>query len=98
MHLQGGTKRSYIIRKYIENPILFNKRKFDIRCYSLVTSVNGNVQGYWYTEGYLRTSCREFSLKNVTNRLIHLTNDAVQKRCDDYGRFESGNKLSYHDF
>jgi D-alanine-D-alanine ligase-like ATP-grasp enzyme len=24
-----------------------------------------------------------------------LTNDAVQKKLDDYGRFESGNKLSY---
>ena len=26
--------------------------------------------------------------------MIHLTNDAVQKRSEDYGRFESGNKVS----
>jgi tubulin---tyrosine ligase len=58
-----------------------------------LTTVNGNLQGYWYNEGYLRTSSKDFNLKNVTNRLIHLTNDAVQKKSDDYGKFESGNKV-----
>jgi tubulin polyglutamylase TTLL1 len=37
-------------------------------------------------------------VKNASNRYVHLTNDAVQKRLDDYGKFESGNKLSYADF
>jgi hypothetical protein len=27
-----------------------------------------------------------------------LTNDAVQKRSEDYGKFEPGNKLSYNEF
>lgn len=61
----------------------------------MTTTVNNNLQAYWYQDGYLRTSCKEYSMKNVTNRLVHLTNDAIQKRCDDYGKFESGNKLSY---
>jgi hypothetical protein len=26
--------------------------------------------------------------------MIHLTNDAVQKKSDDYGKFEGGNKVS----
>ncbi len=69
--------------------------KFDIRCYALVTTINSNVQGYVFKEGYVRTSSKDFSLKNVTNRLIHLTNDAVQKKSDDYGKFEQGNKMSY---
>lgn len=30
--------------------------------------------------------------------MIHLTNDAVQKHCEDYGKFEPGNKLSFADF
>ena len=90
----NGKKRSYIIQKYIERPLLFKGRKFDIRCYALLQTVNGNLQGYYYNEGYIRTSCKEFTLKNVTNRMIHLTNDAVQKRSDDYGKFESGNKVS----
>ena len=94
----NGIKRSYIIQKYIEKPLLYKGRKFDIRCFTLMCTINGNLQGYWYQEGYLRTSCREFTLKNVSNRYVHLTNDAVQKRLDDYGKFESGNKLSYPEF
>lgn len=30
--------------------------------------------------------------------MIHLTNDAIQKKDDDYGKFENSNKLSYDDF
>lgn len=25
--------------------------------------------------------------------MIHLTNDAIQKKSDDYGKFEGGNKV-----
>jgi len=78
--------------------MLFNKRKFDIRCYLLVTSVNKRIKAYWYQDAYVRTSSKEYSLKNLENRLVHLTNDAVQKKCDDYGKFESGNKVSIEDF
>lgn len=59
---------------------------------------NGKLKAYFYQEGYLRTSCKEFSLKNPTDKMVHLTNDAVQKHCEDYGKYESGNKLSYNDF
>ena len=78
--------------------MLYKNRKFDIRVYSMMCCINGNLQGYWYRDGYLRTSCREFSLKNLSNRYVHLTNDAVQKKLDDYGKYESGNKLTYVEF
>lgn len=93
-----GKLRTFILQKYIEKPFLINKRKFDIRLYTLVTAVNGVIQAYFYSEGYLRTSSKEFSLKDISNKLVHLTNDAVQKYSDDYGKFEQGNKLSYSDF
>jgi hypothetical protein len=63
-----------------------------------MTSINGNTKVYIYEEGYLRTSCREYSVNNLANKLVHLTNDAVQKKAEDYGKFEPGNKLSYIDF
>lgn len=93
----NGRQRSYIIQKYLM-PFLYNKRKFDIRTYVLFTSVNGIYKAYWYEEGYIRTSCKEFTIKNLKNRFIHLTNDAVQKKSEDYGKYENGNKLSYVDF
>lgn len=94
----NGQKRTYIIQKYMEKPLLYKGRKFDIRTFSMMCSINGNLQGYWYSDGYLRTSCKEFTLKNVSNRFVHLTNDAVQNKLEDYGKFESGNKLSYAEF
>ena len=56
------------------------------------------IRGYFYDEGYLRTSSKDYSVEKWDNRLIHLTNDAVQKNSADYGKYESANKISYHDF
>lgn len=64
----------------------------------MVSSINGNMKGFFYDEGYLRTSSREFSINNLANKLVHLTNDAIQKNAPDYGKFENGNKLSYLEF
>jgi tubulin polyglutamylase TTLL1 len=61
----------------------------------LITHINGIMRAYWYEEGYLRTSSSEFNLKDCANSYIHLTNDAIQKYSDDYGKFENGNKLSF---
>jgi hypothetical protein len=30
--------------------------------------------------------------------MIHLTNDAIQKHGDNYGKHEDGNKVSYTEF
>jgi len=96
--ISNSTKGTYIIQKYIEKPLLINKRKFDIRCYSLITAFNGHVKGYFYKEGYLRTASREFSLKNLTAKIIHLTNEAIQVRYEEFGKYEPGNKITYADF
>lgn len=93
-----GSLRTFIVQKYIEKPFLLHGRKFDIRCYALVTSINGVLQGYFYNDGYLRTSCAEYNLKDTENSYIHLTNDAIQKHAEDYGKFEDNNKLSYKEF
>jgi hypothetical protein len=98
LHPTTGEKRTFVIQKYIEKPFLIHKRKFDIRCYGMMTSINGIIQGYFYEDGYLRTTSTEYSTSDIGNPYIHLTNDAVQKYCDDYGKYENGNKLSYRDF
>lgn len=90
-----GSLRTFIIQKYMEKPLLYKGRKFDIRHYMLLTSFNGIIKAYWFPEGYIRTSSSPYTLKRGTNLLVHLTNDAVQKYAGDYGKFEKGNKISY---
>ena len=63
-----------------------------------MTSINGKLKGYFYEDCYIRTSCKEFDISNLDNKYIHLTNDAVQKNSQDYGKYENGNKMSLHDF
>ena len=71
--------------KYIENPFLVHKRKLDIRVFAMLTYVSnfekleGTLRGWFYEEGYIRTSCKEFSMSQGDNPYIHLTNDAIQK-------------------
>ena len=89
---------TYILQRYIESPLLINKRKFDIRIFGMITSVNGIIKGYFYDEGYIRTSSKKYTLKNLNDKIVHLTKDAIQKYGDDYGKYENGKKLSFGDF
>jgi hypothetical protein len=91
-----GSLKTYILQQYIERPLLYRRRKFDLRHYLMLTCVNGCLKGYWYRHGYVRTTSSEYSLSG-TAPAVHLTNDAVQKTLPDYGRFEKGNKITYDD-
>ena len=82
----------WVVQKYIENPLLLNGRKFDIRQLVLVTS---DQRVYMYRDSYVRTSSVAFDAANVEDRSIHLVNDAVQSKFETYGRFEDANKLSF---
>eukprot|EP00944_MAST-04C_sp_MAST-4C-sp1_P008347 g8347.t1 len=104
------SRKDWIVQKYMENPLLYNQRKFDIRCFVLLTGGEFSQAGdkpkqrltcYLYTEGYLRTSSVKFSLdeKKLKNTLMHLTNDGIQnKDTKNYGKHEQGNKISYEKF
>jgi tubulin--tyrosine ligase len=77
----------------MDKPLLYNRRKFDIRGFALWTTINGFQKGYYYNDGYIRTSCKEYNLNDLSCKYVHLTNDAIQKYSDDYGKYESGNKV-----
>jgi tubulin---tyrosine ligase len=61
------------------NPMLVHKRKFDIRVFALFTAHLSSklLRGYVFQEGYLRTCSAEYDLSEVSDKLVHLTNDAV---------------------
>ena len=79
---------AFIIQKYIEKPLLINNRKFDMRIWVLLTN---NMDLYIFKEGYLRLSSEDFTLNDIENPFIHLTNNAVQKYSHGYGEKEDGN-------
>lgn len=95
--LEDNHRRTFILQKYIDRPLLIKGRKFDIRVFGTMTSINGYLKGYFYEDGYIRTSSTKYTSKS-NDVFIHLTNDAVQKHAENFGKYESGNKLSYHDF
>jgi hypothetical protein len=82
----------------MEKPLLVDDRKFDIRVFAMLSSINGVLLGYYYHEGYIRTASYEFDLDDIYDKEVHLTNDAVQKYAEDYGLYENGNKISYAEF
>jgi hypothetical protein len=44
----NGKYRTFIVQKYLERPLLYQRRKFDIRHYMMLTCINGSFKGYWY--------------------------------------------------
>lgn len=50
----------YLVQKYLERPLLLWGRKFDIRCWALLTDA---FDLYVYRDGYLRTSSEPFTLE-----------------------------------
>jgi hypothetical protein len=52
----NGSQKTYIVQKYIEKPMLYKNRKFDIRHYMMISRLHGRMRAYWFSEGYIRTS------------------------------------------
>ena len=67
-----------VIQAYMVNPLLYRDRKFDLRCYCLITRHVDRLISYWYTQGYARTSSFKYDQNNKLNMMVHLTNEAVQ--------------------
>jgi len=88
------TNSIWVVQKYIEKPLLFKSRKFDIRVWALVTA---RKEVFYYTFGYLRTSSFGYST-GAKDNYIHLTNNCLQKWGDNYGLHEAGNTLSFDSF
>ena len=85
-----------VVQKYIERPLLYKGRKFDIRIWAVMNCKN---EIHFYKEGYLRTSSSDYTLDDSKNYYVHLTNQCLQvKNKRDYGSHEEGNTLSFDQF
>ncbi|XP_056282088.1 tubulin polyglutamylase TTLL5 isoform X3 [Pseudoliparis swirei] len=74
-----------LVSRYINNPLLIDEFKFDVRLYVLVTSYDP-VLIYMYEEGLARFATVKYdrTSKNIKNTFMHLTNYSVNKKSSDY--------------
>ena len=83
-----------IIQKYIERPLLYKKRKCDIRIWVLLTQI---MNVYVFKEGHLKTCSVEYDLYSK-NLFSHITNYSFQKYNINFQKFEKGNEVPFHEF
>ena len=69
-----------VVSRYIDDPLLVNGLKFDLRLYVLVSSLCP-LRIYLYEEGLARFACELFSPVHISkSRFIHLTNYSINKK------------------
>jgi hypothetical protein len=72
-----------IVQRYIQNPLLLNGRKSEIRVYWLIASLDPLLV-FLFDEGTVRLTTLPFQLGDYDNQLIHITNVYQQKRHPNY--------------
>ena len=74
-----------LVSEYVQNPLLINGLKFDLRIYVLITCFNP-LRVYIYEEGLVRFATELFSLQpaQLSNRFVHLTNYSINKTSDKF--------------
>lgn len=83
LKLIKNRENSFVIQKYIEKPLLFKGKKFDIRQWVFITSWNP-LEIWIYDEFYIRVASRKFNINQIKDLFSHLTNNSVNKKNLDY--------------
>eukprot|EP00842_Homolaphlyctis_polyrhiza_P004826 jgi/Hompol1/5344/HPOL_004348-RA len=87
----ANCKDTYVVSRYIDNPLLIGSKKFDLRLYVLVTSWRPLV-AYRHAQGFCRFCAVKYNLdaEELDNNFIHLTNVSIQKYGEDYNEANGG--------
>lgn len=70
--------QSFVACRYIDNPLLINGLKFDLRIYVAITSLDP-LRIYIYKEGLVRFATEKYRKGEIDNKFVHLTNYSVNK-------------------
>jgi len=94
-----------VVSRYLDNPLLIDGYKFDLRIYVAVTSFDP-LRIYIYEEGLCRFATEKYDVsgENLTSNFVHLTNYSVNKHNekfqsnDDAEQDDEGHKWSLSAF
>ncbi|CAN0079058.1 unnamed protein product, partial [Sphacelaria rigidula] len=77
----------WVVHKYMENPLIIARRKFDLRQWVLVTDWNP-MTVWFYDHCYVRFGVEEYTTSdsNLGNGFVHLVNNSICKKSDHFGR------------
>ena len=81
-----------MVQKYIENPLIINRKKFDIRQWVLVTDWNP-LTVLIYQECYIRFALVDYSA-STKSRYAHMTNNCLVRK---FNNENSGQKEKLRD-
>ncbi|GAB1608445.1 polyglutamylase complex subunit TTLL1 isoform X2 [Argonauta hians] len=86
-----NAKDTYVISKYIDNPLLISGKKFDLRLYVVVTSFKP-LKCYMYQLGFCRFCTVKYNanITELDNMFVHLTNVSIQKHGEEYNAVHGG--------
>ena len=89
-----SNQETYVVSRYVENPLLIGGKKFDLRIYVLVTSYKP-LKVWLYALGFARFCNEKYTkdMSDLENMFIHLTNVAIQKTSEVYNE-KHGSKWS----
>jgi hypothetical protein len=74
---------NWVVERYINNPLLFDGKKFDLRLYVCVTSFHP-LRIYIHEEGLVRLATEPYTNDNYSESFVHLTNYAINKKNENY--------------
>lgn len=72
----------WIMQRYLGNPHLCKGRKYVLRCYVLVTSVEP-LRVYWYQDGFAKLASEPYSADDLSNLYRHLTNPDINEKNEE---------------
>eukprot|EP01027_Heterolobosea_sp_BB2_P015683 GEZU01022446.1.p1 GENE.GEZU01022446.1~~GEZU01022446.1.p1 ORF type:complete len:521 (+),score=144.48 GEZU01022446.1:71-1633(+) len=73
-----------VVSKYIDNPLLINGTKFDLRLYVAMTS-HDPIRLYLFHDGLTRLATQPYAgKKDLDNVMCHLTNFSINKRAQNF--------------
>jgi hypothetical protein len=74
-----------IVQRYLENPLLVNGYKFDLRVYLLIASNSPNYMAFFHS-GYCRMTVKKYDPSDaaIDDVSVHLTNNSIQKNDPEF--------------
>ncbi|XP_022080086.1 tubulin polyglutamylase TTLL4-like isoform X2 [Acanthaster planci] len=78
-------RKPVIVQRYLSKPFLINGSKFDLRIYVYVKSYDP-LKIYVFQDGLARFATMKYSasMKNLSNKFMHLTNYSINKKNADF--------------